>query len=627
MIMNQKKFIKIGAIIIVALLISVSIYYIFINQPEQIIAEEKEIIIDDQICPYRNQGLTVQTLRIRHRGLLDRMNTGLINDKSWDDPPEFYYTLLVDDNVETIARSIGEDGESFKRWDTIGMECRDKFYVQENQSVSYVVISIVEVTKKGLFNRQSINTVKETINLVFDFRTGRWSGDDYFMDEDGYGHYLGETFEVWFNIYSSDFDNDGIPYWTEVNVLGTDPTVDDTRLDPDNDGIPTAWEWKWNYDPFTWNDHENLDPDIDGIQNIEEYAISKWWSNPYQPDIYIEVDFMEKKNKWKYFDHVLHEEPKQMVIERYAQHGIWTYFDDGWADGPVNGGGEMLPYLEEMSDQSSGFPFGRYEHHFPDERKGVFRYIHLANIGGFVTPFHDNMMDCINIGTGLEQSLLYCKGYIWNERLRQHGIASGIFHELGHTLGFSPAEYNGVDLDEPNRDIKRPSLTDDEYYGYIENYNSVMNYDKIYKDKTLFDYSHGENGQYDRDDWACVYVASFERNGPSYEEPEEIDPSFEDFEVIDKYPGVLLNGWQQLEKLTNENLKLLSDQIQAYNTDCDIQLFLETENQSNIRVYAKPNVAPVYSEYSLIAEGIMDNEKNIKFYDIDDKIRELYMLI
>ena len=49
------------------------------------------------------------------------------------------------------------------------------------------------------------------------------------MDNDGYGHYLGEFYEVWFNVYQADFDHDGIPYWTEVNVLGTDPTVDEKR--------------------------------------------------------------------------------------------------------------------------------------------------------------------------------------------------------------------------------------------------------------------------------------------------------------------------------------------------------------------------------------------------------------
>ena len=77
-----------------------------------------------------------------------------------------------------------------------------------------------------------------------------------------------------------------------MNILGTDPTVDDSKLDPDGDGIPTAWEWKWGYDPFTWDDHENLDPDLDGLSNIEEYQMAKWFADPFIQDIYYEVDYM-----------------------------------------------------------------------------------------------------------------------------------------------------------------------------------------------------------------------------------------------------------------------------------------------------------------------------------------------
>ena len=105
---------------------------------------------------------------------------------------------------------------------------------------------------------------------------------------------LGETFEIWFNIYQIDNDGDFIPYWTEVNVLGTDPTVDDSKLDPDGDGAPTDWEWKWGFDPFTWDDHNNLDPDLDGIDNLEEYQMAKWFADPFIQNIYYEVDYMGK---------------------------------------------------------------------------------------------------------------------------------------------------------------------------------------------------------------------------------------------------------------------------------------------------------------------------------------------
>ena len=72
---------------------------------------------------------------------------------------------------------------------------------------------------------------------------------------------------MWFSIHQSDFDHDGIPYWTEVNILNTDPERDDSKLDPDEDGLPTSWEWKWGYNHTKYDDHLYLDPDRDGLQN------------------------------------------------------------------------------------------------------------------------------------------------------------------------------------------------------------------------------------------------------------------------------------------------------------------------------------------------------------------------
>jgi hypothetical protein len=173
------------------------------------------------------------------------------------------------------------------------------------------------------------------------------------MDYDGYGHYLGETFEIWFNIYQNDYDTDGIPYWTEVNILHTDPKVDDSKLDPDGDGIPTAWEWKWGYDPFTWNDHKHLDPDIDGIENIEEYRMAKYFADPYHQDIYVEADNEDSIGLGLLYPAAIFwEESQQGVIERYSEHNINMYIDNGWPDTPRNGGGEILPAHKVVSQDA-----------------------------------------------------------------------------------------------------------------------------------------------------------------------------------------------------------------------------------------------------------------------------------
>lgn len=608
-------------------------YFIFFNKPVETLEEEQEIVIDDQISPYTNQGLTVQIHRIRHRGLLEDMMGDALNgwvsfDRDWKQKPRFYYTTRVDAKESTSEGSIGVDGEMFHVWDTEGMECRDKYFIEEEQGKSSITISIVEVFQSGLFGRRSSEIIQEEIDVVYDYRTGRWSGDDSFLDSDGVGHYLGETFEIWFNLYQTDYDTDNIPYWVEVNVLNTDPTIDDSKLDPDSDGIPTSWEWRWGYDPYLWDDHENLDPDVDGIQNSEEYQMRKWFSNPYQPDVYVEVDNMQKKNSFD-LDHILHEESQQMVIERLAQHGISCYIDDGWPDGPVNGGGEMLPFMEDMPCETSGQALRFYKHNFADERKGIFRYVWMSNIRGYITAFEDEQLDAINIGTGWEQTKLYCQGIVWTKRARLHGIASGLLHELGHSMGLIPVVHPGVDIMRPV--IRFPSMDSGEYEKWLEDYHSIMNYDYIYGDKNLFDYSDGSNGPpYDQNDWKHLYLPCFERNTIIIEEPSDIDPSFEDIEVVNDYPGVILEGWIYDKDISMEYKETVKYLVKVKNTDSDIQIFIKNEtqnvNERNLRIYAKPNVEPFYAEYVLIAEGNIDEENNINFYDINKIIDDIYLV-
>ena len=45
------------------------------------------------------------------------------------------------------------------------------------------------------------------------------------------------------------------------------PTFEDP--DTDLDGVPDWWETKWGYDPESWDDHLHLDPDTDGLHNIQ----------------------------------------------------------------------------------------------------------------------------------------------------------------------------------------------------------------------------------------------------------------------------------------------------------------------------------------------------------------------
>jgi hypothetical protein len=620
---KMKQLIAIVVILMLAVLSLSAFIVLYHEEEEEDLKEiEEEFVLDDKVSPYTNQGLIVEMLRVRNRDLLNRM---MSFGTSWKEFPQFYYTIQVDDVLGNSKGHLGEN-EVYIMWDTFGKESSMDFEVEEEQKKSDVTITIIELEEKGLFGRRTSEVEKEKIQLTYDFRTGRWSGDDSFNDKDGFGYYLGEDYEVWFNIYQSDYDHDAIPYWTEVNILGTDPTVDDRELDPDNDGIPTDWEWRYGYDPFAYNDHKNLDPDVDGIENLEEYQVRKWFSNPFQPDIYIETDGMNKKGPFD-LKHEYYKEAQQMVIERFAQHGIKVFIDDGWDDGPVNGGGEMFPYQKNFDDVEGKQLLQFYNRNFADERKGIFRYALAGTIAGFTTPVRYNYFDTMEIGNSWNDAITARLAF--TPRTIRLTFAAVAMHELGHSLGLVPIIFPGNDIMPRYIGDRYPSMSDEDYDGYVNEYYSIMNYKYIY-DKKLFDYSDGSNHEkYDMDDWASIYLPSFQLDQVMYEEPS--DETFEDFEIVRDYPGVIVEGWELDENLTEQYAKEFEDLALLKNTNnVDIQVFVKEnaeDEKYNIRVYAKPNVEPVYSIYSLVEEGNLDSENNIEFYSQQDIVKSVKLLI
>jgi len=608
---KNNNFTIIASIFIVFILTLTVLYYTF-GVPEDDDSDDDTIkntvIIDDQISPLTNQGLVLEVLRIRHRGLLDQI---VKRGTGWKNQPEFYFISEIDDQ-EYISKDIEGAGGviseiPFVGWDTIFQENKIMRDTEEEQARSDITLTIIEMVPSGLFGRKTVDGNSDTIELVYDYKTGHWTGDDFLMDEDGYGHYLGDTFEVWFNLYQIDYDGDHIPYWMEVNVYGTNPQIDDRYLDPDNDGIPTSWEWKYGYDPLTWDNHMQLDPDVDGIENVEEYQIQKWFADPFSTDIYIEVDGMEKNG---FFDpaHIMYKESMQIITERFAQNGFNVYFDDGWPGGPINGGGELVRHVETLSQDAGQF-LQYYNNHFADDRKGVFRYCIVGHNTGFSHPSESNKVDCLTSDTSM---LKLIKRGAFTPRTQRMILASATMHELGHSLGIHSWTFHGVDSG-----------------GYDNfDYESIMNYQYIFSNKYILDYSHGKNGEpNDQDDWSIIYPPHFQDVDVVIEEPYFYNRDNADEFIVNENPEPIIEGWTYDENLTESLPDKMNGIPSFYFDDYDYRAYVKTSDDQksprDFRFYIKADIDPTYTTWVLISEGMLDDHQEITFYSYQDTIDTL----
>jgi hypothetical protein len=77
------------------------------------------------------------------------------------------------------------------------------------------------------------------------------------------------------------------------------------------------------------------------------------------------------------------------------------------------------------------------------------------------------------------------------EKMAEHAIATGIMHELGHTLGLFVDNFEGID----NRSCYYPWMKG--WWKYA-NYKSCLNYRYAW---FILDYSDGSHGKNDFDDW------------------------------------------------------------------------------------------------------------------------------
>jgi hypothetical protein len=337
------------------------------------------------------------------------------------------------------------------------------------------------------------------VELTYSIKNGHWTGDDKLgvNDPSGYGRLNGcddgsifthqKDCELWFNIYQTDPDGDGIPYWIEVNDYGTDPTVNNKGEDTDGDGIPIEWEWKWGYDPFKKDSHSVLDPDQDGLNNYEEYLVSAWDSDPFRQDIFMELDHMEESPNG--IKSILPEGSKELLYTAFNRYNKVFHIDDGQM-----GGGEIIPFDELISDDQLEQVYWRYFLHNNQNnwRKGVFHYsliIYYAGAAGYVFQRGAFVVS----STVMEQ-----KTIPKTQKTKDRVYASGYMHETGHTFDL----YNpGVD----NRNTYFPWQQDFWVWGH---YKSAMNYRYVFR---LVDYSDGSRKINDFNDWEDMDLIAFQK--------------------------------------------------------------------------------------------------------------------
>jgi hypothetical protein len=504
---------QILAIVIVFLLVAVGVfaYVVYYKPPKAPIKTQETPTLDTRISPYSTQGIIFEILRIRNRGIVDAL---LERGNAWKTQPTFYYITDIDDKQyvsKDVASAGGVETETlFNTWDTIFQSNKILERTLQEQPTSTLSLSIVQRDFSGLLGRRFADTEMAKFTVTYNYTNGHWTGEDYLNDSDGYGHYINENYEVWFNIYQTTNTYDEVPYQAKVSVYHINGTGDYSTYDPNNDGIPLPWDFKWGYDPFAYDNHSKLDPDKDGLTNYEEYLMENLFADPFHQDIYIESDGMQRGGL---FDppHILWEETAQAMIERFAEHNISLYIDTGWPGDPTNGGGELLPHIETLS-QDAGQMLQFYQYHFADNRKGIFRYMVVGHNAGFCHPSKDNRYDSMAIDSSLYKLIL--KRGAFTPRTQRIVLASAAMHELGHSLGIAPWTWGGND----NMTFGLGKAEKQAFIDKWGNYVSVMNYYYIF-DKTLMDYSNGSHGTGDQNDWKAFDLTAFKRDDSMIEYP------------------------------------------------------------------------------------------------------------
>jgi hypothetical protein len=461
--------------------------------------EISETNIEDDLDPLIDLEVIVKIKKIRALDIIDLFGK-----------PDFYVKIFVND-VEYVS-DVWQDQ---KYVDPSWIVTQN---VPDDQEFVNIKIQLWDQNNYGdkLCDIEGSND--KEVELVYSLKTGHWTGDDFigFSDVSGYGRLNGcddgtiykinRDCELWFDISQNDYDGDGIPYWTEINAYGTNPEVDDRGRDDDDDEVPIEWEFKWDYDPFNWNNHVSLDPDYDGIDNYEEFLTSGLNTDPFRKDILLELDQMKIGPNGE--GSFAPDSSKDLIIDAFSKYNIMFYIDDS---------GEKISFDDSTTgDELRNIYFRYFLENDPNNwKRGVFHYglviYRSSNHPGFVfsTEFNGKKLtDCFQVSTRYHETLPdrspfynFLRYKSFNSEYKRAIIYAGaMMHETGHVLGINRWNTPGCDTDSvfPWGSV----------WWLYRNYKSCMNYNYVY---TLVDYSDGSHGEVDYDDWERIDLARFQR--------------------------------------------------------------------------------------------------------------------
>lgn len=251
-----------------------------------------------------------------------------------------------------------------------------------------------------------------------------------------------------------DTDGDGLNDHAEVRRHGTDPLAADTDSDGLDDGPEVG---KHETDPT------DSDTDSDGLPDGTEVHNKERFPNadPLQTDVYVEMDWMNGAK----------------LPEDEAEE-IEASFADAPVSNPDGSTGIDLHFVEsdEVPAQdtieysiASNSVVGEYQSQYFDNAGYGYHYLLLVkgidddDVAGFSAR-----------GTNVVSYYDY-----------PDVTGHRTMHELGHSLGLSPRDFEGID-----------SRTYDHH-----EYPSVMNYNREFGQ---YDYSDGTAGPNDFDDWGHI---------------------------------------------------------------------------------------------------------------------------